>query len=164
MTYDNKTKISSLYLISILLFMLVLPVTSIVIERPTHNYSTAIWPLIGKWFVFWSVGIRLFIAGLRQVTKPAFTAREIFHIDSVESFVIIKELGFANLSIGLTGILSLFKTEWTPPAAIAGGLFFGLAGSLHIQKRPESRNEMIAMISDLYIFSILLLYLIFTLS
>ena len=31
-------------------------------------------PLVGKWFVFWAVGARLFIAGIRQVIQPAFTA------------------------------------------------------------------------------------------
>jgi uncharacterized protein DUF6790 len=153
----------SLYLISVLLFMLVLPIISIGIEAASHSIAPG-WPLIGKWFVFWSVGIRLFVAGIRQVTKPAFTAKEIFHINGEESFIIIKELGFANISIGAAGILSLFKTEWTAIIAIAGGLFFGLAGFLHILKKPDSNNEKIAMISDLYIFLILLLYLFFTLS
>lgn len=151
----------SLYLVSVLLFMLILPVISIGIEAAPHSTSPG-WSLIGKWFVFWSVGVRLFIAGIRQVTKPAFTAKEIFHISGEESFIIIKELGFANISIGAAGILSLFKTEWTEIVAIAGGLFFGLAGFLHILKKPDSNNERIALVSDLYIFVILLLYLIFS--
>ena len=62
----------------------------------------------------------------------------------------------------LAGILSLLKTDWTEIAAIAGGLFFGLAGLLHVLKKPGSTNEVIAMISDLFIFLIIILYLLFT--
>lgn len=152
------TKKPSLYLISILLFMLILPIISIAFEWGT----LPAWPLIGKWFVFWAVGIRLFIAGARQITKPEFTAKDIFHIDSQESLVIVRELGFANLSIGLAGILSLLKPGWTEIAAITGGLFFGLAGLLHVQKKRGSTNEVIAMISDLFIFLVIVLYLLFT--
>jgi hypothetical protein len=28
-------------------------------------------PFIGTWFVFWPVGVRLFVAGLRQVLQPS---------------------------------------------------------------------------------------------
>jgi hypothetical protein len=31
--------------------------------------------LVGKWFVFWAaVGVRLGLAGLRQILQPSFTA------------------------------------------------------------------------------------------
>ena len=151
-----------LYLISILLFMLILPLASVIFEWLAHT-SLFGWALIGKWFVFWALGVRLFIAGIRQVTKPEFTAKEIFHISGSESFVIIKELGFANLSFGLIGMLSLLKVEWREAAAIAGGAYFGLAGILHLSKKRDSANEVIAMISDLFIVAILLAYLFFTL-
>src|ERR1700761_1365105 len=148
------------YLISVLLFMLILPVGFILIQWQVSKAEMG-WPLIGKWFVFWSVGIRLFIAGLRQVTKPAFTAKEIFHMTGDESYVVIRELGFANLCFGTLGILSLFKPGWCQPAAVAGGLYFGLAGVLHVFKKPDSRNELIALVSDLYILVIMGLYLFF---
>jgi hypothetical protein len=151
----------SLYLVSILLFMLILPIGYILYQWQVSGLPLG-WLLIGKWFLFWAVGVRLFIAGLRQVTKPAFTAKEIFHIESEESYVVIRELGFANLCFGTLGILSLFKPEWCQPAAVAGGLYFGLAGVLHLFKKPDSRNESIALISDLYILAIMGLYLFFT--
>jgi hypothetical protein len=150
----------SIYVISVLLFMLILPIVSIIVEQG-ESTSLHRWPLIGKWFVFWGVGVRLFVAGIRQVAKPEFTAREIFHMSGVEGLVIIKELGFANISIGLAGIVSLFKPEWTELAGIAGGLFFGLAGVLHVIKRPDSFNEWVAMISDLFFFGVIGLYLCF---
>ena len=79
----------SLYLINVLVVMLILPVVSVTVECLTHS-STFGWALIGKWFVFWAIGVRLFTAGIRQVAKPAFTAQEIFHISNEESFVIVK--------------------------------------------------------------------------
>jgi hypothetical protein len=65
--------------------------------------------------------------------------------------------------MGLLGIISLFKPIWSVPAAIAGGLYFGLAGFSHLSKRPETRNEVIAMISDLFIFGLMSVYLLDTL-
>ena len=152
------TKKIPIYLVSILLFMVLLPILCIIIQWRGQD-ATLAWPLMGKWFVFWPVGVRLFIAGLRQATKPAFTAREIFHLNSDDSFPIIKELGFANISMGGIAILSLFIPSWRIPAAAAGGLYFGLAGFLHLFKKRDSSNETIAMISDLYIFLLMVLYL-----
>lgn len=87
----------NLYLISVIFTMLILPVISLVLERMSHPMSICY--LIGKWFVFWAIGIRLFLAGLRQASKPSFTAKEIFHIQGTESFAVIRELGFGNLAI-----------------------------------------------------------------
>jgi hypothetical protein len=154
-------KRSSLYLFSILMFMLILPMTFIIYQH-FHSAIPLTWQLMGKWFLFWSVGIRLFIAGLKQILQPEFTAKEIFHFAHSESYTVIRELGFANISIGLIGILSLFKTQWAVPAAIAGGLYFGLAGINHFIKRPDTRNEIVAMISDMFIFVLMSLYLLFT--
>ena len=157
-----SAKKPSLYLVSILLLTLILPIAFILFQWLISKASFG-WLLIGKWYVFWAVGIRLFIAGARQVTKPAFTAKEIFHIEDEASYVVIKELGFGNISLGVIGILSIIKAGWCAPVAIAGGLFYGFAGIQHILNKPASKNEKIAMISDLYIFLILALYAVFTL-
>jgi hypothetical protein len=139
-----------IYLISILLFMVTLPILSIGWQA-YRSSGTLSWGLTEKWFLFWAAGVRLFIAGIRQVTKPSFTAQEIFHISDSGSFAIVRELGFANISIGLISMLSLCYPLWRTPAAVAAGLYFALAGMLHIFKRPDSRNEVIAMISDFFI-------------
>jgi hypothetical protein len=115
--------------------------------------------IAGKWFIFWSVGIRLFIAGLRQSINPAFTAEKIFNITNHDSHVIVRELGFANICSGLVGILSLFFVQWRIPAAFGSGLYFGIAGINHILKGAAGTNEFIAMVSDIIIFSCMLIYL-----
>jgi hypothetical protein len=151
----------NLYFISVLLTMLILPVISLVLDRMTH--PVPICYMIGKWFVFWAIGIRLFLAGLRQVSNPSFTAKEIFHIQETESFAVIRELGFGNLAIGTGGIVSLLRPEWTSIMSIVGGLYFGLAGSLHLSKKLDSFNEIIALVSDLFIFIVMAAYVLYSL-
>ena len=55
-----------------------LPLLSILIEWLCINGSGDPVALIGKWFVFWAVGVRLLLASSRQVAQPAFTAQTIF--------------------------------------------------------------------------------------
>src|SRR5271154_3802349 len=96
------------YFIFILLLMLIFPVLSIIIEF-TAKKVPADPALIGKWFLFWAVGVRLFIAGIKQIFNPGFTARQLFHLRYKEGFILIRELGFANISLGAVGLLSLFN-------------------------------------------------------
>ena len=57
--------------------MLILPTGSIGFEAA--KTAAADLPfLIAKWFVFWSVGVRLTVAGIRQIANPLFTAKDIF--------------------------------------------------------------------------------------
>jgi hypothetical protein len=157
-----KEKKINLYLINVVATMLILPLGCILAEAVV-TIKPVSWPLIGKYFIFWAIGVRLLIAGLKQSLQPRFTAEQIFNIrNSEESLAIVRELGFANICLGLAGILSLFRIEWRPLSAIIGGLYFGLAGLLHVFRAPASRNEMIAKVSDLFIFGVVLLYLCFT--
>jgi hypothetical protein len=149
----------NIYLISVVLFMLLLPLVSTLIEMKQHDLPLSLL-LAGKWLIFWAIGVRLFIAGIRQATKPAFTAQQIFHISGTDSYPVIRELGFANICMGIVAMTSLFQSEWRMPAAVAGGLYFGLAGLLHVFKKPDSRNEIIALISDLYLFIVIAAYII----
>jgi hypothetical protein len=104
--------------------------------------------LVGRWWAFWAVGVRLFIAGLRQVIEPRFTAMEIFGSDDPGSLPIVREVGFGNLAFGSLGVLSLFRPDWVAPAAIAGGIYYGLAGAGHIPQKNKNRKERTAMLSD----------------
>jgi hypothetical protein len=105
--------------------------------------------LVSKWIVFWAVGWRLFLAGLRQVLQPSYTAREIFGLKGEESLVLVKELGFANIAIGVVAVLSLVVPAWRNAAALAGGIFYGLAGINHALQSHRSRRETVAIVSDL---------------
>jgi hypothetical protein len=142
------------YLAIVVLLMLVLPLASLLIETREPGLA-----LVGKWWTFWAIGVRLFTAGLRQVAKPAFTAEVIFHATSADSHVVVRELGIANLCIGALGIASLWLPGWRPAAAFVGLLFFGAAGVLHAITRPAGGNEWVAMLSDLWVAAIAAIYL-----
>ena len=150
------------FLIMNILLLFILPLLSIVSEFILEK-ETLDWTLIGKWFIFWAIGIRLFTAGIKQSSNPEYTAGKIFNMKSSESFVVIRELGFANIALGVMGILSVINSNWRILAAITGGLFFGLAGIQHLFKKPDSRNELIAMLYDIIVLLIILLFLAFSL-
>lgn len=159
---SETEKVSKLYLSSVLLFMLILPIVFILKDAKisTVTDDNNLTEVTGKWFLFWGIGLRLFTAGIRQVTKPSFTAQEIFHINDVSVNPIVKELGFANICLSLIAIISLFIPSWRPAAAFAGGLYFGQAGIFHIIKKPVTSNEKIAMISDIFIAVVMAVYLL----
>lgn len=139
-----------MYFVVIALFMLILPLASIAAEYSWLHTSTDLVMLTGKWFAFWGVGMRLGLAGVRQAFNPAFTARDIFEIDDERVNPIVRELGFANLSLGLLGLLALLP-GWAAPAALAGGLFFALAGWKHVTASERNMTRTVAMVSDLFI-------------
>ena len=140
--------------------MLIFPGASMIAEAAFSPHAFSMIFLTGRWFVFWAVGIRLFIAGARQVIQPQFTAREIFGIHDRASFAIVREVGFANLSMGTLGICSLFRVGWVVPAALVGGLYYGLAGMGHIPRKAKNAKEYIAMISDGFVFLVLMVCLL----
>jgi hypothetical protein len=92
------------------------------------------------------------------VIQPQFTAEEIFDIHDRASLVIIRELGFANLSMGFLGMSSLLRPGWVVPAALVGGLYYGLAGLGHVFQKGRNAKENIAMISDIFIFLVLVAF------
>jgi len=135
--------------------MFLLPAISVIAE--VAHGGAASWPLVvAKWYVFWAVGWRLFLAGIRQVAQPAYTAREILGLKSDESLILVRELGFANLAMGTLGIASIAVPSWQLAAALAGGIFYGLAGVNHVMQPHRSRLENVAMVSDLFAAVVLL--------
>ncbi|WP_201834612.1 DUF6790 family protein [Microvirga zambiensis] len=139
-----------MYLVIVLGLTVVLPVASILFETLVWGAALGL-PLIGKWFVFWAIGIRLFLAGIRQVLQPSFTAATIFRIKDPEAENLVSEIGFGNLSMGLIGIVSLAAPDWLVPSGVAGGLYLGLAGLKHIASKDRTREETIAMVTDLFV-------------
>jgi len=155
---DNKTSdLNKQYLISVSVLTFVLPVICTILQMEISKDPFS-FHLLGKWFIFSAVGLRLFLAGIKQTTNPAFTAKEIFHIDSPDSLPIVRELGFANLCFGLIGIISLFLPQWRIVSAFGSGLYYGIAGIQHLIKKPVGANEKFAMVTDLLIFICLLIY------
>jgi len=159
MAKNNSTGADKFYIISIVVMIFVLPVLSFFIERVINGVPSNTFAALGKWFIFYTAGLRLFIAGIRQIIKPSFTAKTIFHFKTGESFPVIKELGFANVCSGLVGIISLFIPTWRIVSAFSSGLYYGFAGFGHLAKKPAGANERFAMITDIIVFLLFIIYL-----
>ncbi|HUI29161.1 MAG TPA: DUF6790 family protein [Candidatus Acidoferrales bacterium] len=147
-----------MYILTVVLLAFVFPVISILTDVFLFKSASSTMYLVGKWFVFWGVGIRFFTAGLRQSITPRFTAEKIFGFKTDEPLVFVQELGFANISSGLLGILTIFDGNWILPSAIIGGSFYGLAGIKHLTRSGRSSTENVTTYSDLLMSIILLVY------
>jgi hypothetical protein len=144
----------------IVLLMGLLPVLSIALDVFLVHSSPDLLFAIGRWFVFWAGGARLFLAGIKQIIDPAYTAETIFSIEDKGAQKIVQELGFGNVSIGLLGMIAGFHTVWIVPAALASGLFYGLAGGKHILNIDRTQTETFAMVSDVFMFAVLAAFLV----
>ena len=145
----------------IVALMIVLPVVSIVVELAVSGGDADFWFTIGKWFLFWGVGVRLFVAGLSQAFKPQFTAKNILgETDSPGALQVVQELGYANLGMGLVGLITPWISDWAIPGAIPAVVFLGLSGLRHITKPGKNRKELLATITDLFVAAILLAFII----
>jgi hypothetical protein len=149
-----------MYFLFVVLLMFVLPVVSTAVEALWFSGGAGLTFLIGKWFVFWTVGVRLLLAGIRQVSQPRFTAESIFDVKDPAADAIVREIGFANLSMGVLGLVSLGQPAWVVPAAIAGGLYYGLAGIGHVFRGDRNFNEETALVTDLMIFVVLAVFVV----
>jgi hypothetical protein len=146
-----------MYVLIVVALMLVFPVASILIETLTGHHGVLA-ASVGKWFVFWAVGIRLLLAGLRQIVQPRYTAETILGIKGTDATLVVRELGFANTAIGSIGVGSIIFPEWVLPAALAGTIFYGLAGINHVTHKERNTLQNVAMTSDLLMAIVLLVF------
>jgi Family of unknown function (DUF6790) len=146
-----------MYVLSVLLLLFIVPAGCVLAEALIRGAPDLLW-LIGKWFTFWACGVRLIVAGLRQTFDPAFTAREIFRIDDPAAHPMVREIGFGNLAMGTLALASLAVMAWMTPGAIVGGLYYGLAGLGHALNKERNTKAQVALISDLWIFLLLAVF------
>ena len=153
-----------MYRLSVLLLTVLLPLASLAVEHFFLGSPLSLPALLGKWFVFWAAGIRLFTAGLRQLFQPQFTSKHIFHIETDQVLPLVRELGIANLAMGTAGVISLWKPTFVLPIAIVGAIFYGIAGINHAREQGRSTNETVAMTTDLLVSIVLIAYVVVTLT
>jgi len=144
-----------MYLVIVVALMFALPVGSIVAEVVVSGAPLSL-AVVGKWFALWAVGARLFLAGLRQIIQPRYTAEVVLSLKSPESLLLVRELGFANVALGVVGLGGLVWPSWRGAAALCGGLFYAFAGANHVLQAQRGRLENVAMVSDLWAAAILL--------
>ncbi len=114
-----------------------------------HNKFPDIFELIGKWFLFWALGVSAFTAALMQMFNPSYTANLLSV--SINDFIIIKELGYANFSMGILSILSLKWKTFRQPAAISYGMFMLFCMANHLTRLGDINiDEIISTVADLW--------------
>jgi hypothetical protein len=147
-----------MYIFIVIALMLALPLISIVAQLTSAHdpWSAAVvLPVIAKWYVFWGVGVRLLLAGLRQIIQPRYTAETLLGLKSEDSLFLVRELGFANVAMGGAGVASIMLHSWVAPVALMGAVFYGLAGINHCLHGPRNKFENLALVSDLFAATVL---------
>jgi hypothetical protein len=144
------------HLLFVLLTMLALPAGFAAWQLP-HGDETLL-ALAGKWFLVWGVGLRLAVAGARQVLAPRLTLEGVFGLNEPRAWPLARELGFWNLSVGLVAVATLWFPTWRLPVALAAGGFYAMAGLMHGLRGHRTRDENTAMASDLAAGGFLLAY------
>jgi hypothetical protein len=139
----------AMYIALVVAQTVVLPAVSGAIELALQGGDPVL--VFGRWFLFWGVGTRLFVAGISQIARPGFTSG-LLGIAGAGTNQLVQELGFSNVIVGAVAILAAaFVPDWQVPAAIIGGTFLGLAGVRHVAKRGMERAELVATWTDLIV-------------
>jgi len=149
-----------MYVSVVVVLMFVLPIGCTLFEVFQSNHGVFAFGILLKWFVFWAVGVRLLLAGVRQIFQPRYTAEAILGIKGEDAKRLVRELGFANTAIGCIGTGTLMYLGWLLPAAIAGAVFYGLAGVNHFLHKARGKNENVAMVSDVLVAVVLIVCLL----
>lgn len=145
-----------MYIATVIALMLVFPAASIVFAGTRQHHAVLGAQIFGQWYVFWAVGVRLLMAGLRQIVQPRYTAEAILGVKALDALSIVRELGFANTAIGIAGVASVLLPVWILPVATIGMIFYGLAGVNHLTHGGRNTLQNVAMISDFFAAAMLL--------
>jgi hypothetical protein len=146
-----------MYFAIVVALMLVFPLVSIGIQVLLGGPGMLTAALVAKWFVFWMVGVRLLLAGVRQIVQPRYTAEHILGVKDPHATLIVRELGIANTAIGSVAMASLFFRDWEFPIALVGTIFYALAGINHVADKHRNTLQSFAMASDLVAAAVLLM-------
>ena len=154
-----KTKHTTLFTIWCIALIAILPIAAAATES-RFDQASLTWTIYWKWFIFWGVGIRLFFKGVKLASTPQFTGLSLSSFKNRESYLLLLELGFANMALGSMGILSVINDQWRLIAAIAGAIYFGLADMLRLLKKPAGRHERVALVYNVLVFVGLVAYMV----
>ena len=137
------------YFILVIAQTIALPILSGVIELAVAGGDPVL--VFGKWWVFWGVGTRLLVAGIAQLSGKGPTSEILgATAPTLQETQLTRELGMANVGMGLAGLLALLP-GWALPAGLAGGVFLLIAGVMHLPKKDKNAQETLATWTDLIV-------------
>jgi hypothetical protein len=134
----NKAHIIGIYLLTVLL-----PFAAVCIEAFGKRDKVSV-SVIEKWFLFFAVGIRFLVRGIKQATESRLQTNE----------------GLGNLSLGVVALISLLVPSWRNVTAFGSDLYFGAAALSCFLAKPGGPNETFTLISNTCIFLILMILLL----
>ena len=147
------------YYILVVLQTVALPIISGTIELLVVGGDPVL--VFGKWWAFWGVGTRLLLAGVAQVSGRGPTTAILGAAGSnIQAQQLTRELGTANIGMGVAGLLALIP-GWVVPASIGGALFLLIAGVLHTPKKNKNAKETLATWTDLLVGSVVLVLTVY---
>ena len=151
---------SRLRQVAVILLMIALPLICIITE---HLISAEpIDPvLIGKWFMFWGMGVQLFLTGLLGYLALRIASLKNWTDTRTAYFSGIGDSKLLNIAVGVLAMLSLYFNRFREATAIAGGIFFGLRAFGRLIRKSDLGGESLLILSDLFLFCMILLYLFF---
>ena len=141
------------HFISVFGIILILPILSIGINKfinSRKNIQQNTIELILGWLIFWSLGIRTFSAGLMQTFNPIYTSN-LLQLE-LNDFIIIREHGLNNISIGFLCIISFYKQflrKYSCLLILVPYIGFSILHIIRIEK--INFNEVISLITNLFI-------------
>jgi len=138
------------HLVQAATIMIILPLVCITIEY-YRNRDVQLWMVAAKWILFWSVGIRSLSAGIVQLVYPEYTAKLIFNLSGTDFYIFIRELGVANIAIGLSAIISFRIVNWRVPVAFISFIFNLFLSANHVLHFQAGFNEAVSLAGDLLV-------------
>lgn len=137
------------YFILVIAQTIALPILSGAIELVLGGGDPVL--VFGRWWVFWGVGTRLLVAGIAQLSGKGPTSEILgATAPTMQETQLTRELGMANVGMGLAGLLALIP-GWALPAGLAGGIFLLIAGVMHLPKKGKNAQESLATWTDLVV-------------
>ncbi len=133
-------------------------ITAIAIHYATTTPINGL--LLGRWFVFWTIGVRLMVAGLTEVMSSRRQGNIIF-LQGSESGEYRKIIGYLKILLAALGFLCMIKAQSSLIAALTAGIYLGLTGFRHDFKKPCTAIEWLYLGYDIIVFFVIITCLVF---
>jgi hypothetical protein len=147
------------FVAAVTLLMFVLPLASVALDVGLNSDHGALIDGVGKWFVFWAVGARLFTAGVTdRAPEPDVRAHPRHRRSGRVAARPRARLRERGDRLGRHRLAVARRVAGA--GALAGGLFLLLAGVEHLVKRERGFEARLAMVSDLAIGAVMACHLV----
>lgn len=131
---------------------IIIPVIFIIVEAEIRRRKDQEFKwsnLCCKWFSFWVLGFGAISVGLMQSLNPAYTA-SLLNVQTSD-MIVIRELGCAQIGMGILGLLAIKFHSFRKPAAISYGLFILGAVILHVARLGHiNADEIVSLADDIW--------------